>query len=49
MSSNSSVKHGFTFTPATPIFVECESEPEPELDTSAAKLGEGGQVMMSSA
>ncbi|HEX5753191.1 MAG TPA: VOC family protein [Archangium sp.] len=44
MCIDSSMKHGFTFTPATSIFVTTDSEAE--LDTLAAKLGEGGQVMM---
>jgi predicted 3-demethylubiquinone-9 3-methyltransferase (glyoxalase superfamily) len=44
MCIDSSMKHGFTFTPAMSIFVDCESESE--IDTLAAKLGEGAQVMM---
>ncbi|MCY1081857.1 VOC family protein [Archangium lansingense] len=44
MCIDSSVKHAFTFTPATSIFVDCESEAE--IDTVAAKLSEGGQVLM---
>lgn len=44
MCIDSSVKHGFTFTPATSIFVTCESEPE--LDALFAKLSDGGQVLM---
>ena len=44
MCIDSSVKHGFTFTPATSIFVHTDSEAE--LDMLAAKLGEGGQVLM---
>lgn len=44
MCIDSSVKHGFTFTPAMSIFVECASEAE--IDTLHAKLAEGGQVLM---
>ena len=44
MCIDSSVKHGFTFTPATSIFIHTDSEAE--LDTLAAKLSEGGQVLM---
>ena len=44
MCIDSSVKHGFTFTPAMSIFVDCDSEAE--LDTLFAKLSEGGQVLM---
>lgn len=41
---DSSAVHAFTFTPATSIFVDVESEAE--LDTLFAKLSEGGQVLM---
>ncbi|HZI06886.1 MAG TPA: VOC family protein [Archangium sp.] len=44
MCIDSSMKHGFTFTPATSIFVHTDSEAE--IDMLAAKLGEGGQVLM---
>jgi predicted 3-demethylubiquinone-9 3-methyltransferase (glyoxalase superfamily) len=44
MCIDSSVKHGFTFTPAMSIFVDCASETE--VDTLFAKLSEGGQVLM---
>jgi predicted 3-demethylubiquinone-9 3-methyltransferase (glyoxalase superfamily) len=44
MCIDSSVNHGFTFTPATSIFVHCASEAE--IDTLNAKLSEGGQVLM---
>lgn len=44
MCIDSSVKHGFTFTPAMSIFVDCASESE--VDTLFAKLSEGGQVLM---
>jgi predicted 3-demethylubiquinone-9 3-methyltransferase (glyoxalase superfamily) len=41
---NSPVKHAFTFTPASSLFVECESEEE--IDRIAAALGDGGGVLM---
>ena len=41
---DSPVKHGFTFTPAMSIFVECESEAE--LDTAFDRLSDGGKVLM---
>jgi predicted 3-demethylubiquinone-9 3-methyltransferase (glyoxalase superfamily) len=41
---DSPVKHGFTFTPAVSLFVECESEAE--LDGAFAQLAAGGAVMM---
>ena len=41
---DSPVKHAFTFTPATSLFVECESEAE--LDRAYAQLSEGGQALM---
>ena len=41
---NSPVKHAFTFTPASSLFVECETEEE--IDRIAAALGEGGTVLM---
>lgn len=44
MCIDSSVKHGFTFTPAMSIFVTCDSETE--VDTLFAKLSDGGQVLM---
>ncbi|CAN5633784.1 VOC family protein [soil metagenome] len=44
MCSDSPVKHGFTFTPASSLFVQCESEDQ--LRTLAAKLGEGGTSLM---
>ncbi len=36
--------HNFTFTPATSIFVTCETEPE--LDALFEKLSAGGSVLM---
>lgn len=44
MCIDSSVKHGFTFTPAMSIFITTESEAE--IDMLAAKLSEGGKVLM---
>jgi predicted 3-demethylubiquinone-9 3-methyltransferase (glyoxalase superfamily) len=44
MAFDSPVHHQFTFTPATSLFVECESVEE--IDRLAATLGEGGSVMM---
>jgi predicted 3-demethylubiquinone-9 3-methyltransferase (glyoxalase superfamily) len=38
------VKHAFEFTPASSLFVECESETE--IGRLAAALAEGGAVMM---
>jgi predicted 3-demethylubiquinone-9 3-methyltransferase (glyoxalase superfamily) len=44
MCIDSPVKHNFSFTPATSLFVECESEQQ--LHALAAALGEGGAVLM---
>ncbi|MCK6474561.1 MAG: VOC family protein [Planctomycetes bacterium] len=44
MCYDSPAPHGFTFTPAVSIFVECESKER--IDTLAKKLSEGGQVVM---
>jgi predicted 3-demethylubiquinone-9 3-methyltransferase (glyoxalase superfamily) len=41
---DSPVKHGFTFTPASSLFVECESEEE--IQRLAAALAEGGAALM---
>jgi predicted 3-demethylubiquinone-9 3-methyltransferase (glyoxalase superfamily) len=41
---DSPVKHGFTFTPAMSIFVDCDNEAE--LNEVFRQLSEGGQVMM---
>ena len=41
---DSPAKHAFTFTPASSLFVECESEEE--IDRIAAALGDGGGVLM---
>jgi predicted 3-demethylubiquinone-9 3-methyltransferase (glyoxalase superfamily) len=44
MAVDSPVKHGFTFTPAMSLFVDCESEAE--IDRLFSKLADGGQVLM---
>ena len=41
---DSPVKHAFTFTPASSLFVECETEQE--IDRIAAALGAGGAALM---
>lgn len=41
---DSPTPHGFGFTPAMSLFVECESEAE--IDRCYAALSEGGQIMM---
>lgn len=41
---DSAVKHAFTFTPASSLFVECESEQE--IQRLAAALSEGGATLM---
>ena len=38
------MEHGFTFTPAMSLFVECESEAE--LDAAFDRLSDGGKVLM---
>lgn len=42
--SDSFVKHAFDFTPASSLFVDCQSEDE--LARLAAALGEGGAELM---
>ncbi len=44
MCIDSNVAHGFTFTPAMSIYVNCETEEE--VDRLYGKLSEGGQVLM---
>lgn len=44
MCIDSHVKHAFAFTPATSIFVDCDSEAE--VEALFGKLSEGGQVLM---
>lgn len=44
MCIDSPVKHGFTFTPAFSLFVDCESEDE--LRRRAGALMEGGTALM---
>ncbi len=41
---DSPAKHGFTFTPAISLFVDCESEAE--IDRVFSALSAGGQVLM---
>jgi predicted 3-demethylubiquinone-9 3-methyltransferase (glyoxalase superfamily) len=41
---DSPVSHGFTFTPAMSIFIDCDSAEE--LDAAFAALSDGGQVFM---
>jgi predicted 3-demethylubiquinone-9 3-methyltransferase (glyoxalase superfamily) len=41
---DSSVKHDFTFTPSTSIFIDCESEEE--LQRLFGALSDGGKVFM---
>lgn len=42
--NDSPVKHAFTFTPATSLFVDCDSEAE--LDRVVAALADGGKFLM---
>ena len=44
MCIDSPAKHGFTFTPATSIFIVCDGAAE--VDRLYDRLSEGGQVMM---
>lgn len=44
MCMDSPIKHQFTFTPSTSLFVECENEAE--LDATFNKLSAGGTVLM---
>jgi predicted 3-demethylubiquinone-9 3-methyltransferase (glyoxalase superfamily) len=44
MMSDSPIKHAFTFTPSSSLFVECADEPE--IDRLFAALSENGQVLM---
>jgi predicted 3-demethylubiquinone-9 3-methyltransferase (glyoxalase superfamily) len=44
MCIDSSVKHGFTFTPAMSLYVTCETEEE--INRLFVKLSEGGSVLM---
>ncbi len=41
---DSPIKHEFTFTPSTSIFVDCSDEPE--LENAFKQLSEGGQILM---
>jgi predicted 3-demethylubiquinone-9 3-methyltransferase (glyoxalase superfamily) len=44
MCIDSPVKHGFTFTPAMSLFVDCGSEEE--IGELYSKLSDGGQILM---
>ncbi|MGI9450604.1 MAG: VOC family protein [Geminicoccaceae bacterium] len=44
LCTDSFVKHDFTFTPASSLFVDCSSEEE--LDMLVAELGTKGKVLM---
>ena len=44
MCIDSPVKHAFTFTPATSLFVECENDTE--IDRLFAALSDGGKILM---
>jgi predicted 3-demethylubiquinone-9 3-methyltransferase (glyoxalase superfamily) len=44
MCIDSSVKHGFTFTPAMSLFVDCQTPDE--IDRLFASLSQGGQILM---
>ena len=44
MCIDSPVKHGFTFTPATSLFVDCASAGE--VDRLFAALSDGGKILM---
>ena len=44
MLNDSPPIHDFTFTPSTSTFIECDDEAQ--LRALAAKLGDGGKVMM---
>jgi predicted 3-demethylubiquinone-9 3-methyltransferase (glyoxalase superfamily) len=44
MCIDSSVKHAFTFTPATSLFVTCDTPAQ--VDELFARLSEGGTVLM---
>ena len=44
MLNDSPPVHAFTFTPSTSIFIDCDDEAQ--LRELAAKLGDGGGVMM---
>ncbi|MFJ6265105.1 VOC family protein [Lysinibacillus xylanilyticus] len=44
MVNDSVIKHNFTFTPSTSIFMECESEEE--IDSLVTQILEDGQALM---
>lgn len=44
MCIDSPAKHGFTFTPATSLFITCDTEAE--VDALFGKLSDGGKTLM---
>ncbi len=44
MAIDSNIEHGFTFTPAMSLYIECETEEE--IDSVFHRLSEGGQILM---
>ena len=44
MVSDSPVKHGFTFTPSSSLFVTCESEEE--IERLSREMADGGSTLM---
>lgn len=44
MCIDSPIKHGFGFTPAISLFVDCASEAE--LDAAFGRLADGGRILM---
>ena len=44
LCNDSFVKHAFSFTPASSLFITCDSEDE--IDRIAVALGDGGQFLM---
>jgi predicted 3-demethylubiquinone-9 3-methyltransferase (glyoxalase superfamily) len=44
MCIDSPIKHEFTFTPSTSLFVECESDAE--IEEVFSRLSSGGNVLM---
>ena len=44
MCSDSPIKHNFSFTPSSSIFVDCSSKDE--LERAFTTLAEGGQILM---
>ncbi|MEK4231056.1 VOC family protein [Solibacillus sp. FSL H8-0538] len=42
--NDSSIQHGFTFTPSTSLFIECDSEEE--IQDLTEKLTQDGEILM---